>query len=365
MQSFIIKSKVRDFSVNFVEDFSFIEKLKKSPHIVIVGKNVYRLYKDAIFKFFAKENVMVINFDEETKTLTTVISIYQNLLGKSAKKNLTIISFGGGINQDVVGFAASTLYRGVNWVYIPTTLLAMADSAIGLKTSLNFNKYKNVIGTFYPPTEIFINVNFLDTLERVDYQSGVGEIIKLLLMDNNAIGKLDSIVERVNILANKKNKKAISEIIKEVMKIKLSYMKNDEFDLGKRNLLNYGHEFGHALEPASDYNVPHGIAVMIGIIFANFISMRRGLLKKTLYEEINNQLLLPNILSSELTFKKNFFDEKKILGNMKKDKKRTSEKLVLVMPQNNFALMKINDLAVDEIHTGIIELIDRLQLNNL
>lgn len=361
MNSFIIKSKVKDFRVNFVNNYNFIEKLIESDHyIVITGEKVYGLYKNKLFNRFPKENLLVLNLDEQRKTLETVVTIYEKLLDRAAKKNMTIISFGGGINQDVTGFAASTLYRGVNWVYVPTTLLAMADSAIGLKTSLNFSKYKNVLGTFYPPSEIYINVNFLDTLEKIDYQSGVGEIVKLLLMDKNSINKLDVISKKTNIIKERKNKKAISEIIEEAMKIKLNYMEGDEFDMGRRNLLNYGHEFGHALEPASAYIIPHGIAVMMGMMFANFISFKRGLLSKDVYSSINNKLLLSNILSTGLKFEKKFFQENTIINNMKKDKKRISKGLVLVLPRKDLSLVKINNLNVDEIHEGIIELMNCL-----
>lgn len=363
MNSFVVKSKAGDFTVNFVDNYSFIKKLIKSPHyICLVGRKVYGLYKDKLFKIFPKENILVLDLDEERKTMKTVHIIYKELLSRAAKKNLTIISFGGGINQDVTGFAASTLYRGVNWVYVPTTLLAMADSAIGLKTSLNFNKYKNVIGSFYPPSEIYVNVNFLDTLDKVDFLSGVGEIVKLFLIDKDSTNKLDLILKKINILKERKDKKAISEIIENAMKIKLGYMEGDEFDRGRRNLLNYGHEFGHALEPASDYEIPHGIAVMIGIIFANYVSLKRGLLNKNLYDFLNTKLLLPNILHTGLKLKKEFFNKNTILTNMKKDKKRISEGLVLVLPQKDLSLIKVNDLSIDELHYGTIELVDLLNI---
>ncbi|MBU3978903.1 hypothetical protein KKF69_02520 [Patescibacteria group bacterium] len=363
MKSFVIKSKVRDFTVSFVDNYDFIDRLIESSHyIVIVGRKVYGLYKDKLFNIFPKENILVLDLDEERKTMETVLAIYKKLLNISAKKNLTIISFGGGINQDVTGFAASTLYRGVNWIYVPTTLLSMADSAIGLKTSLNFNKYKNVIGTFYPPSKIYINVDFLDTLEKIDYLSGIGEIVKLLLMDKDSINKLDLVLKKTNILREREDKKANSEIIEEAMKIKLSYMDGDEFDMGRRNLLNYGHEFGHALEPASGYKIPHGIAVMIGIIFANYVSFKRGLLSKKIFEKLNNELLVPNILSTGLKYEKTFFNKDTILANMKKDKKRISEGLVLVLPQRDLSLLKVNDLSIDELHEGIIELVHLLHI---
>jgi 3-dehydroquinate synthase len=358
-----IKSKIKDFEVIFTEDFNFINEFLKIEHyVVIVGSNVHSFYKN-IFNKFPKNRLIVVKLGEENKTLDTVIKIYKKLLEQTAKKNLTIISFGGGINQDVVGFAASTLYRGINWIYVPTTLLAMADSSIGLKTSLNFLSYKNVIGTFYPPSKIYINADFLKTLPKLNYFSGVGEIVKFYLMKEKAISDLSNTLEKIEKLRDIKNKKEIVDIIKESMKIKLSYMDGDEFDKGRRNLLNYGHEFGHALEPASSFNIPHGVAILIGIIFANIVSFRRKMISKKVFEDLNKLLLIPNIPQDVLNLKKKYFDKNLILENMKKDKKRIGKDLVLVLPQKNFSLIKVSNLTVDEYGLALLELKKLIKLS--
>jgi 3-dehydroquinate synthase len=362
-QMISIKSKIKDFNVIFTQDFSFINNLINIDYyVVVVGENVYRLYKDKIFKKFSKEKILVVRFGEENKNLKTVTKLYESLLHGAAKKNLTIISFGGGINQDVVGFTASTLYRGINWIYVPTTLLSMADSSIGSKTSLNFKNYKNVIGTFYPPSKVIINVDFLKTLSKLDYLSGIGEIIKLYMMKENFINEIDDVVQKVDRLLSKTNNNQIKIIINEAMKIKLSYMEGDEFDHGRRNLLNYGHEFGHALESSSNFKIPHGIAVIIGIIFANCVSLRRGLIKKEIYDNINKFLILPNVLHKHLKLERKYFDGKNILENMKKDKKRIGKGLVLVLPAKNFKLIKIHDLTIDEYESSLLELEKLLKL---
>jgi len=343
MDKLIIKSRIRDFSVEFVDDFSFVDKLLDiKNYIVIVGETVYGHYKNLIFNRFPKDRLIIIKLNEQRKTLKTVTEIYKKLLPLTAKKNLTLISFGGGINQDVTGFVASTLYRGINWIYIPTTLLAMADSAIGLKTSLNHESYKNVLGTFYPPSSIFICADFLNTLSETDYLSGVGEIIKFILMKKDSIKNLDDSIKKIEKLKLNNDKEFIINIIKKSIEIKKSYMEGDEFDLGKRNLLNYGHELGHALEAASNFKVPHGIGVIIGIIFANLVSVQRGLLDEKLNEKINKYLLLPNIITVKL--EKKYFNEEILLEKIKKDKKRVSEKLPLVLPDKKFELIKITDL---------------------
>lgn len=352
-----IKSKIRDFEVVFTQNFDFINDLLRIEHyVVIVGSNVYSLYRKSIFNKFPKNKIIVIKLDEENKTLDTVIKVYERLLEQTVKKNLTIISFGGGVNQDVVGFTVSTFCRGINWIYIPTTLLAMADSAIGLKTSLNFKHYKNILGTFYPPAKIIINVDFLKTLPKLNYFSGVGEIIKFYLMKENSILDLDNTLKKIEILRICKNKQEITNIIKESMQIKLSFMEGDEFDMGRRNLLNYGHEFGHALEPVSSFNIPHGVAILIGMIFANIVSLKRKMIDKKIFEDLNKLLLVPNIPLDVIDLKKSYFDKDIILENMRKDKKRIGRDLVLVLPQKNFSLIKINNLSIDEYESSLIEL---------
>lgn len=356
MEQIVIKSPIKNFKVNFTDDFSFIDEFLKLPYyFVIVGSVVYKYYKKSIFEKFPKQNLLVLPLDEKRKTLHTVVKIYNRLLNMSAKKNLTLISFGGGINQDVTGFTASTLYRGINWLYVPTTLLAMADSAIGIKTSLNHKSYKNVLGTFYPPSEIYINVDFLKTLQKTAYLSGVGEIIKFMLMKKNPLENLDDSIKKIERLKQNNNKEFIVDIIKESIKIKKDYMEGDEFDLGKRNLLNYGHELGHALESTSNFRIPHGIGVIIGIIFANLVSAQRGWIDKEVNDKINKLLLLPNITT--VKYKKEYFDYKTLLEKIKKDKKRVSEKLPLVLPKKDFNLVKITDLGFDEFKIILRQLI--------
>lgn len=356
MDKLIIKSRIRDFNVEFVDDFSFVDELLNiNNYVVIVGQTVYKYYKDIIFNRFPKDRLIILKLNEQRKTLKTVTEIYKKLLPLTAKKNLTLISFGGGINQDVTGFVASTLYRGINWIYVPTTLLAMADSAIGLKTSLNHESYKNVLGTFYPPANIYICTDFLKTLQKTDYLSGVGEIIKFMLMKKNPIKNLDDSIKKIEKLKLNKDREFITDIIKESIEIKKSYMEGDEFDLGKRNLLNYGHEIGHALESTSNFRIPHGIGVIIGIIFANLVSVQRGWIDESINEKINKLLLLPNITTVKL--KKEYLDYEIILEKIKKDKKRISDKLPLVLPKRNLNLVKITDLDFVEFKKALQKLI--------
>src|SRR3989338_3578727 len=131
MDQLKIKTVLKEYSVEFTDNFKFIDSFLKLPYyIVVVGENVFRLYQKTIFSKFPKDKLVVIKLDENRKTLETVMTIYHKFLELEGKKNATLISFGGGINQDITGFVASTLYRGINWILVSTTLLGMADSSI-------------------------------------------------------------------------------------------------------------------------------------------------------------------------------------------------------------------------------------------
>ena len=267
----------------------------------------------------------------------------------AAKKNMTIISFGGGITQDVTGFLASILYRGVNWIFVPTTLLAEADSCMGSKTSLNHKRFKNLLGGFYPPTTVFINTQFTQTLTEMDFYSGIGEIVKLHLMGGKAL--VDSIGDDVRTIAmDRTNVTLLNKLVHNSLNVKYSYIKDDEFDTGKRNLLNYGHCFGHALETSSEYKIPHGIAVVIGIIFANIIAEKRGLLASEMNKQLRDEILMDCI---KCPIEKSFFNREAILAAMKMDKKRVGNGLPMIVLQDNLELQKLIDMTPEELFEGM------------
>lgn len=366
MDTMKIDTRIGSITVHFSDTLGFIKDFQKIPNYFIVADSiVYELYKKEIFQSFPKKNLMVLKSSEDRKTLQVVTDIYRKLLPFPAKKNMVLISFGGGINQDVTGFVASTIYRGIRWIYVPTTLLAMADSAIGLKTSLNFEVYKNMIGSFYAPSDIYIHAGLLKTLGRKEFLSGVGEIIKFYLMRNDPIKNWDDSIKKINKLLHIPIRDTLfmDKTVKESIRIKLSYMLGDELDQGKRNLLNYGHELGHALEPSSSFAIPHGVAVVCGILFANLVSYKRGWLPKKTFIDINEKLLLPFLLLEPTLLKRRYFDQKTILNNLKKDKKRTGKDLPLVLPKKNFELVKITDFTIDEFKTAYRDFIRMVPMN--
>ncbi len=352
MNDITLRSKIKDYSVHFGADFDFSDALRTvQPRAVVIDKNVFQLYGDLFRTIFQEEEIIAFDAIEENKTVESCLHLYERIISKAAKKNLTIISVGGGITQDVTGFVASTLYRGVRWIYLPTTFLAQTDSCIGSKTSLNFKSYKNLVGTFYPPEQIFIDTGFLNTLSDLDFFSGIGETIKLQLMKENGprdIGHVRSVVERA-----RRKDAYLTELIRDNMRVKISYMENDEFDQGRRNLLNYGHCFGHALETASNYHVPHGIAVLIGILFSALVSRKRGWLPAAYVDALLTNLVQPNI---PLKLERAYFDDAALLQSMRQDKKNIGKLLTVVIPGRDLRVIKVDDVTAQEVGEAIAEL---------
>ena len=348
-------SNIKNYSATIAPINDFINELLNLEHkAFVIDENVYRIYKNTILKDIPTEISVIFPALEEQKTLNGVQEIYDFLLNSYAKKNLTLITIGGGILQDVSGFVASTLYRGINWVLIPTTLLSQADSCIGSKTSINYKGYKNLIGSFYPPSKVWIDPTFVNSLERQDYYSGLGEIIKLHIIGGPA--HIQNLVSSFELLCNK-DILTIEKCIYSSLQIKLSYITGDEFDLGRRNLLNYGHCVGHAIESLTNFRIPHGQAVIIGMIIANRIAFTRGLLseKKCLYYE--KSFLLPALITP-LHLDEINLDA--IIEAMGKDKKRTGKGLVLVMLIENDELVRVNDLKRDEVVLAFQEMENRI-----
>ena len=348
--NFTVQSNIRDYDVLIQPTPDFISQLTQHPQACfVVDENVWNIYSTTLLKDLPANDVIVLPINEDRKNLETVQELYDQFVKLSAKRNLTLVSVGGGILQDITGFAASTIYRGINWIYIPTTLLAQADSCIGSKTSLNYRGYKNLIGTFFPPTQIHIYTPFLKTQEDSDFYSGFGEVIKLHLMGGE-LNFRELVQHTPSILS--RDSEALLYSIRASLAVKLSYMAGDEFDTGRRNLLNYGHDFGHALESTSNFAVPHGQAVIFGMLAANLVARNRGLLSEVLVDEIAQKLLLPSL---KILPAPESINPEVMITAMKKDKKRTGDLLALIMMQNNFDFVRVNDLTPQEVINAITE----------
>jgi len=316
MSSLTIKSYRGDYKVNFnnseikLEDGSFI----------LIDSNVNRLYPE-LASGLDPDKVIVIEANEENKSLKFCREMIACLLEKGVKKNHKLVGIGGGIIQDITGFVASILFRGLEWSFYPTTLLAQADSCIGSKTSINFSNVKNLVGTFYPPKEIVCNTNFLETLEKSEIKSGIGEILHYYIYDGNP--KTFEIEKNYHNLLN--DRSALMPHIQESLKIKKQMIQKDEFDVDQRRLFNYGHTFGHAIEGLSNYEIPHGQAVTLGMDLANYISYRMGFLSLEKFDLLND-VLTKNKPDFDVTDR---IDE--YMALLSKDKKNINNSIVCIL----------------------------------
>ena len=216
--------------------------------------------------------------------------------------------------------------------------------------ALDYKRYKNLIGSFFPPNQIFLCPRFTDTLKAEDYFSGMGEVIKLHLMGGEVLAR--DLISNLPVLNNRNNPVTLLSAIEKSLNIKLSYMQDDEFDTGKRNLLNFGHCFGHAVESTSEFAIPHGQAVIVGMFFANIVAKNRNLMNADLFNELQSQVLIPALTTRPTQSQLNTDD---IVAAMQMDKKRTGEGLVLVMLTDGFTMCKIDDLSVAELSSANLE----------
>ncbi|MBP1751440.1 MAG: hypothetical protein H6Q57_276 [Geobacteraceae bacterium] len=345
-----LQSKLREYEAHFLDDNGFMVALQRHENCVyVIDSNVWRIYAGTCFRDIPRADLIIFPVSEDRKCLRSVEELYEKFMERSAKKNMTLISIGGGIVQDVTGFTACTLYRGINWVFVPTTLLAQADSCIGSKTSLNFRGFKNLAGTFYPPSQILIYPPFLKSLEIRDYLSGLGEVAKLHVMGGEQM--TSHMIEQLPLLLER-NLDSLENAIFSSLQVKQNYMEGDEFDAGRRNLLNFGHCFGHALESTSNYSIPHGTAVVLGMMFANLVAKSRELLSAEKCDFLNNQLFA-KLLVSSVDPENIKYDG--ILKAMKQDKKRVGEGLVIVLMKDDHTFVKVVDFAESELAASLEE----------
>lgn len=210
---------------------------------------------------------------EATKTLEGAGGVLDFLVEHRAGRTSTVVAIGGGVVQDVTGFACGIYKRGLAWRYVPTTLLAQADSCIGSKTGVNYRATKNLLGLFHAPTAVLSHPGFLSTLAEDDLRSGLGEIFKLCVTGGpSCLGRFEAALED----ALHGDGPTIHELAALALAVKRPVIEADERDLGARRALNFGHSVGHAIEALTDYAVPHGIAVTLGALVECAVSRSRG-----------------------------------------------------------------------------------------
>ena len=236
------------------------------------------------------------------------------------------------------------LYRGISWTFVPTTLLAACDSCIGGKTSLNFGGFKNLLGTFYPPERVVIAPEFFGTLSEADLMSGLGEVVKFNVMGGFAtLSDLEASMPALLAL----DPATVGRFVRSSLGFKRGIIEEDEFDGGRRVLLNFAHTFGHAFEASSSYAIPHGSAVALGMVAADAVSASRGMMPPALAGRI--AALVRQIMPP---FGPELIDDGKVLAAIRGDKKQTGEGITAVLLDGDLKLHVVHDAEPAEVALG-------------
>lgn len=319
-----IKSSLKDYFVswNSPADAEF-QEVFQTGRIAVVDKNVHEIYGHDSQTFGRLKHVIVQEAVEELKTAETCLDICSQLLELGFKRGETLLAVGGGIIQDLVTFSASILFRGIPWIFIPTTLLSQADSCIGGKSSINFGQWKNQLGNFYPPQAIYISPHYLQSLTDKDIRSGMGEVVKVHLLSGADMARqIDEYFKN-----GQADQQKFAEAVFRALREKADIIQEDEFDAGRRLTLNLGHTFGHALETATDFGAPHGIAVAIGVDMAAYLAMKLQRISEIAYRFIRG-VVAPVIKRTDRVE----IDRQVYIDALRHDKKNKANQYCFILP---------------------------------
>lgn len=342
-----IKSLFRNYEVNFIEDFTQpIRGLVDQQAFFIIDAIVWEIYIEKLKGVIPDGRLLIVEANENNKSLNKCQAIIETLVDRKVRRNERLVAMGGGIIQDVTAFSASIIYRGIEWSFFPTTLLAQADSCIGSKTSINLGGKKNLIGNFYPPSDVFIDSTFLNSVTVDDIKSGIGEILHYYLYAASPL--FDELIRDYAIIIRDRN--LLMKHIRESLKIKKSVIENDEFDRGERNKFNYGHTFGHAIESVINYTIKHGQAVTVGMDLANFVSMKIGIMSPDIFHNLHAKLYV-----NFPAFDWKSIDLDRYIDLLSKDKKNVGSNVGCILAKDSGMLLKqhlpLDDHLREMIHT--------------
>lgn len=292
-----------------------LKKLKfGEKYCIVTDSTVEKLFGIKILKSLRENGIKaeMISFSpgETHKNLKTIEKLASKMAKKGFNRKDAIIALGGGVVGDIGGFLASIYMRGISYIQIPTTLLAMADSSIGGKTGVDLAEGKNLIGTITQPEAVYIDMEFLEKLPKKQIRNGLAEIIKCaVIRDKKLFNFIEQNVEKIMALEAEE----LSHSIKRATEIKHEIVEQDEKEKGLRMILNYGHTYGHVLEKLSGYKLLHGHAISIGMVLANKIAVEKNLLEKEEEKRIKNLLIktgLPVSTMKKITIKDLLNDKK-------------------------------------------------------
>jgi len=314
--------------------------------VIITDNNIKKLYGKKILSKLTKthQNVSLLAFKagEKSKNWHTAYRLARKMLKLGFDRQSIIIALGGGVVGDMSGFVANIFMRGIPFIQIPTTLLAMVDSSIGGKTGVDTPEGKNLLGTFYQPRKVLIDISFLKGLPHAEFLSGLMEVIKYgVIWDKKFFEYLEN--NKDSIL--QKDPKTLTHIIKRSIEIKAKIIAKDEKESHLRQILNFGHTYGHAIETLSNFKLKHGIAIGIGMHFASLLGEKRG------FTETNRLIKLIKSFGVKV-YPPKLFSENKIISKMLSDKKTINGQIKIVIP-SRIGKVKIEIITEKEIREMI------------
>jgi len=299
--------------------------------LVVISEKVNKLYGKKLG--FEKAEKFILKDGEKQKNFKN----YQRILKKAFEMRLTrkdtIVAIGGGVTGDIAGFAASTYMRGIDYIQVPTTLLACVDSSVGGKTGIDTSFGKNLLGSFYQPKAVLINTNFLDTLDERQFKTGLGEVVKYTFIEksckcNEDLNLTNFLNENSEKILNK-NPQTLEKLIEICIKLKVSVVQQDEKEGNLRKILNFGHTYGHAVEKITNYKkYTHGEAVVKGMEFAFNLAVKKNLI------DINYKYFADDMIKKFNFRKIPDYPPEKMIKIMKLDKKADFEKITFILPVN-------------------------------
>jgi len=347
---FVVRSTPKDYCVKFescpIDET--VNSLIDNNDILLIDRNILDIIEDKLV--FDRRRMFAIDAIEDNKTIETALNIVDFLHNFNFTKGEKMVVVGGGITQDIGSFVGSIYKRGINWKFIPTTLLSQCDSCIGGKAGINYKKAKNQLALFSAPSEVIINTNFLRTLEDREINSGLGEIMKIFIIGGRQFVELYDTL----IIGNKvRNLEDFKKLIVAALHIKRVIVEEDEFEQDIRRSLNYGHTVGHAVESLTEYRIPHGQAVAIGMKIVNSLSGFSDPVIDRCTDELigaDERALLKNIDFSEIS------------SALKNDKKTTGSTATFVcvetLGQIRFQKKTIDNELLSRIQDSIIEIVN-------
>ena len=318
---------------------------------IVTDTNVAPLYvsslQELLEQYFSLCTVHVIPAGEDHKNTDTVGTVYEHLIQKGFDRKDLLLALGGGVVGDLTGFAAATYLRGIDFVQLPTTLLAQVDSSIGGKTGVDFLQYKNMVGAFYMPKLVYMNLSTLLSLPKRQYLSGMGEILKHgQIKDGTYFAEVSDHAEAIL----NQQLDVLQEIIYGSCIIKRNVVERDPKEQGERALLNFGHTIGHAVEKLSGFSLLHGECVALGMVGAAWLSWQYGSYQEEDYRylrEVLKRFQLPVMLEDAA------FSPEEVLAATKLDKKMDSGRVKFVLLEKPGEAYLTRELSDEQILEGI------------